>query len=373
MSAGLALAGIRVLDLTALTPGPFASEMLAELGATVIKVERPGSGDPLRAMLPESFELVNRGKYSIALDLKNDADRATLLALCRDAHVFMEGSRPGVADRLGVGFDAVSAISPHIVYLSMSGYGSAGPLADLAGHDLNYVAYAGGVALTGVEDGIPGYDGTYQIADLAATSYAVITILAALRVADRGAVRADVSLWASALGFSRLAAAEAVDVGHGDAPTERPRERRGANGVFRAAGGALFTLAAVEDVFWVALCDVLDDDRLSAERYASYNLRLKYGPELNVLLDEIFGAKTRDHWIDALGAAGIPSSPLLTWSEAMNQKQVAVSDLASGFHNYPRALPVVGLETRALRSAPAIDADGPALRDGLWPDEGTSR
>ena len=135
------LDGLRVLDLTIWRPGPYATQLLAECGADVLKVEPPG-GDPMRSM-PDLFDILGAGKRSIVLDLKRDDDRARCLDLAAEADVFVESYRPGVADRLGVGYEAVEARNPTIVYCSVSGFGAHGPLAHLPGHDVNYLAYSG--------------------------------------------------------------------------------------------------------------------------------------------------------------------------------------------------------------------------------------
>src|SRR4051794_2290810 len=141
------LAGLRVLDLTVWRPGPYATQLLAEQGADVLKVEPPG-GDPMRSM-PDLFDILGAHKRSVILDLKQDADRTTCLSLAAEADVFVESYRPGVADRLGVGYDAVSACNPAIVYCSVSGFGAIGPLARVPGHDVNYLASSGALRPSG--------------------------------------------------------------------------------------------------------------------------------------------------------------------------------------------------------------------------------
>src|SRR4051812_17956906 len=135
------LDGLRVLDLTIWRPGPYATQLLAEQGADVLKVEPPG-GDPMRSM-PDLFDILGAGKRSIVLDLKDDADRERCLGLAASADVFVESYRPGVAERLGVGYEAVRGRNPSIVYASISGFGAVGSLAGLPGHDVNYLAYSG--------------------------------------------------------------------------------------------------------------------------------------------------------------------------------------------------------------------------------------
>ncbi len=152
MSAGTTggsppLAGLRVLDLSELLPGPYATSLLADLGAEVVKVERPG-GDNARAIVPDMVEALNRGKRSICIDLKTEAGRAVLRSLAERSDVLVEGFRPGVTRRLGVDYDSLSALNPRLIYASVSGYGASGPQALRPGHDLNYLSAAGVVGLS---------------------------------------------------------------------------------------------------------------------------------------------------------------------------------------------------------------------------------
>jgi alpha-methylacyl-CoA racemase len=184
------LAGIRVVDFSTLLPGPLASLILAEAGAEVIKVERPGQGDELRNYEPRfgaasaGFALLNRGKRSIALDLKASGAKERLMPLLRSADVLIEQFRPGVMDRLGLGYAALAAINPRLVYCSITGYGQSGPKAQVAAHDLNYLAETGLLHLAAGPDGAPVVPPAL-IADIAAGSYpAALNILLALRARD---------------------------------------------------------------------------------------------------------------------------------------------------------------------------------------------
>ena len=201
----LPLAGLRILDLSWLLPGPFASLLLADLGADVVKVERPQSGDYLRDILPSMFELVNRGKRSIAIDLKDPASLAEFRRLVATADIVMEGFRPGVADRLGVGYDALSAVKPDLVYLSISGYGQTGPYADMPGHDINYLAAAGALSVPAVWGEPPRRSGL-PVADLASAMYAALNIVAAIRRRDQTGEgsRIDIAIADSALHWSQV-------------------------------------------------------------------------------------------------------------------------------------------------------------------------
>src|SRR5690242_12259527 len=185
-----ALAGIRVLDLSRMLPGPFASMMLADLSAEVIKVEEPTVGDPTRHSPPKigkqsaAFLQVNRNKKSIAFDLKREEARDIFLKLAATADVVLEQFRPGVVERLGVGYDAISRINPRIVYCSLTGFGQAGPHRDRSGHDMNYLALSGVLGLTTDERGKPVIPGV-QVADLAGGMAAAFAILAALMARER--------------------------------------------------------------------------------------------------------------------------------------------------------------------------------------------
>lgn len=362
----LPLDDLRVIDLSGLTPGPYASMMLAELGATVIKVERPGSGDPLREMLPNSFKLLNRGKLSAALDLKDEGDREILLALCKHAHVFIEGFRPGVAERLGVGFPQVSARAEGIIYLSLSSYGQGGPLAEVPGHDLNFVARAGGMALSGLDDGRSRYDGTYQIADLAMSAFAVVGVLAAALRRPRRAVHIDLSLLGSALAFTQLPAAEASDVhGHGEAAGPRP-EQRAANGVFFAGDRLPLTVCAVEDHFWLALCGALGREDLARRpELATYPARLQRSDEVNAAVAEALREASRDHWIAVLQEAGVPVAPVLHPHEVPVDPQVSWLGLVDE-KTHAVGLPIRGIGRAALGAAPDLGQHTETLREHGW-------
>src|SRR5947208_646368 len=185
-----ALAGIRVLDLSRMLPGPFASMMLGDLGAEVIKIEEPRIGDPTRWSKPTigkqsaAFLQVNRNKKSLALDLKQAAARDLFLRLAETADVILEQFRPGVVERLGVGYEAVKQVNPRLVYCSLTGFGQTGPHRERSGHDMNYLALAGVLGLTTDERGKPVIPGV-QVADLAGGMVTAFAILAALMAREQ--------------------------------------------------------------------------------------------------------------------------------------------------------------------------------------------
>jgi crotonobetainyl-CoA:carnitine CoA-transferase CaiB-like acyl-CoA transferase len=191
-----------VLDLSQHATGPFATQIMAALGATVVKLEQPPGGDRERHTEPEMFLACNRGKHSIALDLKTDADREVLRRLLSGADVLIEGFRPGVADRLGFGFPAVSAIQPRIIYVSMPGFGSAGPLAQTPGYDVEFRALAGDLSLNADSGGTPQYARAAPTFDYAAAMYATIGVLTTLLDTGRAPVHLEVPVLAAGLALS---------------------------------------------------------------------------------------------------------------------------------------------------------------------------
>jgi len=271
------LQGIRVLDFTTLLPGPMASLMLAEAGAEVIKIERPPGGDDMRGYRPAfgpssvNFALLNRGKRSIAIDLKELGARERLLPLLKSADVLIEQFRPGVMERLSLGYETLREINPRLVYCAITGYGQSGPKADIAAHDLNYVADTGMLSLAAGADGAP-IPPAALVADIAAGAYpAVINILLALqqRMRSGSGCKLDVSMTDNLFPFLYWA------LGNGFASGEWPRPGRelvtGGSPryrIYRTADDRFVAAAPLEDRFWakfVAMLglppDLADDGR----------------------------------------------------------------------------------------------------------------
>ena len=275
----LFLEGVRVLDFTTLLPGPLATLVLAEAGADVIKIERPG-GDPTRHSPPfvdgESvpFAMLNRGKRSIEIDLKKPGAASRILALAQSADVVIEQFRPGVMDRLGVGYEAMRQANPKCIYCAISGYGQRGKRADVAGHDLNYVAEAGLLAVTSDRHGDPVMPHT-QLADIGAGSYpAVINILLALHRAQTIGTGAflDVAMTEQTFPFLWQALTHGWATGTMANPSELPLLGGSPRyGLYATADGRMLALGALEDRFWDNFCELVDlpkalrDDTLDPE------------------------------------------------------------------------------------------------------------
>jgi len=260
------LSGIKVLDFSTLLPGPLCTLLLAEAGAEVIKIERPGVGDELRTYLPRvgqdsaNFALLNRGKRSIAIDLKEKGAVERLAPLIRSADVVVEQFRPGVMDRLGLGYDALKALNPQIIYCAITGYGQEGPRAQVAAHDLNYLAESGMLSLAAGSDGAPVVPPAL-IADIAGGAYpAVMNILLALRRRDRDGVgcRLDVSMSDNLFTFMYWALGEGEVTGNWPGPATgltcggSPRYQ-----IYRTADGRFVAAAPLEQRFWENFCAVI--------------------------------------------------------------------------------------------------------------------
>lgn len=271
-SKPLPMSGITVLDFSTLLPGPFATLVLAEAGADVIKIERPGNGDEIRSYQPRlgesslNFALLNRGKRSVAIDLKAPDAIAALTPLLRDADVVVEQFRPGVMQRLGLDYDAVKAINPAIVYCSITGYGQTGPLALEAGHDLNYQAKTGMLSLSGDDKGHPIVPPVLT-ADLAGGSYpAVINILLALRTRDQTGEGAwlDIAMTDQLFPLMYWAVGEVNLNGNTPRPGgERVTGGSPRYGIYSTSDGGFVAAAPLEDKFWRNFCDCIALD----ERY----------------------------------------------------------------------------------------------------------
>jgi alpha-methylacyl-CoA racemase len=299
-----ALHGIRVLDLSRLLPGPFLTMVLADMGADVVKVEDPRLGDYLRALPPLKagmsgrFLAVNRGKRSIAVDLKTPEGKATFLRLVAKADVVVESFRPGVMDKLGVGYDVLAETNPAIVACSISGYGQTGPYVDRAGHDLDYIALAGVLAMTGPAGGAPQLPGV-QVADLAGGAlWGATAILGALvgRARTGKGAHLDISMTEGALA---LLAAEVGNYDCGARPTRGAEALNGGvacYGVYRTSDDRYLAVGALEPKFWLALNQAIGRPAIATELIGNAAEQARVRGELA----QIFATKTAAQWHDAL-------------------------------------------------------------------------
>lgn len=307
----LPLDGLRVVTAAEQYPGPYATMVLADLGADVVIVERPGTGDPTRAF-PAFHAALNRGKRSVALDLKTDEGRRGLGHLLSTADLFLEGFRPGTMARLGFGPEQVRAINPATVYVSISGFGQSGPHRLRPAHDISYQAAAGLLADAGTEP--PASD--LALGDLSSAMFALVGALAALRQRDRTGTAAHVDV-SMTDGLVSWLTAQLVPAANGH-PAPALGSAEPAYGLFRCADERRLSLSvAYEDWFWTPLCDVLG---LGDVRDLARPERLARRDELEQRIRETLLTRPRDVWGAALDAADVAWAPVLDLGEVLEDE-----------------------------------------------------
>ncbi len=326
-----ALEGLKVLDLSRLLPGPYASLVLADLGAQVDKLEEPGSGDytrhapPMKGDTSALFLGLNRNKRSIALDLKSPDGLATFKKLIPHYDVVLESFRPGVMKRLGADYEVLSALNPRLIYCAISGYGQTGPDALKAGHDLNYLARNGALGYGGQPGEAPAMPG-FQAADIGGGSlFAVVGILAAVLERQRtGKGRfIDVSMTDGATAFLHMHLAARLLMGAEGAPLQRGRE--GLNGgyacygLYRTKDERWLAVGALEPKFFAGVCEALGRPELVDDVYDLNGGSQKVRAEL----EKIFVTKTRDEWVAIFAPLDLCVEPVLEGDEVLNDAQLA--------------------------------------------------
>jgi CoA:oxalate CoA-transferase len=309
MAADGVLGGIKVVDLSEQVPGPYATRLLAGLGADVVKVERPDAGDRLRHR-PAMFDAENRGKRDLSVDLKSPAGRDALLRVIAAADVLVETYRPGVMDRLGLGFDAVRAVQPRIIYLSISGYGATGPYRDLPGHDFQYLSYAGAIPPPKPAFAADYVPTTLPVADMGAAVYSVLAVVLALheKLADpsRFAGRhLDMAMADCTLAMMEPRIAEALTE-----PTSADALVRPGYGIYLTADGRYVSIGALEDHFWARLVRALELGELSGAEFAGYQQRRRHIGQIERTLRERVARFDRATLIDLLIRHDVPVAPV---------------------------------------------------------------
>ncbi|MGZ6695154.1 MAG: CaiB/BaiF CoA transferase family protein [Solirubrobacteraceae bacterium] len=367
----LPLEGVRVLDLSRLLPGGFCSLLLADFGADVLKVEDTGMGDYVRWATPyyegvedsaksALFLSLNRGKRSMRVNLKTEAGREVLLRAVRDSDVVLESFRPGVLDRLGVGYEAMRAVNSRIVYCAITGYGQDGPLRDRSGHDMNYLGLVGLLGLTG-DAGGPPTQAAGQIADLGGGALmAAFGILAALRERDRSdeGQLVDVSMADGALSWLAMVAARYL--------AEKVPPRRGGLELagslicyrpYEAADGWV-TLGALEPKFWQAWCREVGREDLIEKQFEPP------GSEAHGEVQAIFRGRTRDEWTAFASEHDCCLEPVLGLDEALDSELVRAREMVVQLDQPGATEPVrlLGVPVKLSRTpGDANRAPGPGL------------
>ncbi|MCW2550004.1 MAG: L-carnitine dehydratase/bile acid-inducible protein [Mycobacterium sp.] len=361
-TAGGALDGIRVLDLTRVLSGPYGTLLLADLGAEIWKVEHPVTGDETRELPPHRggeshyFMSMNRNKSSLAIDLKDPRGRDLVLGLAREADVVIENFRPGVAGRLGLGYPDIEPLNPRVVYCSISAFGQDGPAAQRTAYDVAIQALGGLMSLTG-EPGRPPVRAGVPIADLAAGMLADLGILAALlrrertglgQFVDASMLDGTISLLSYFAGRFLLTGEEVRAVGAGH-PSVVPY------GLFPTMDGQL-VLATLSESYWPRLCDVLEMPAEARDPALERNAdRLLQRERVERLVADALRRRTTADWEARLLAADIPYAPVLSVGQALQQPQVVARGLVQSMP-HPRLgdIDVVGSPLR-LSESPAPD------------------
>ncbi|HXS52434.1 MAG TPA: CoA transferase [Usitatibacter sp.] len=325
----LPLQDIRVIEFCNVAAGPFCGMLLADMGADVVKVEHPQGGDTMRQWPPltdgysENFASLNRNKRSVTLDLKNPAERERARGLVRGADVLVENNRPGVMERLGLGYASLQRENPKLVYCSVSAFGQEGPRSEEGGFDLTIQAMAGVMSVTGEPGGEPVKCGV-PLSDFCAGLYAAYAVASALReVARTGkGVHVDVSMLGASLAVAALQTSEYFGTGRDPVKLGSAHPRNAPYQAFRAKDG-WFAMAAGNDGLWRAACGAIARGDLADEpRFGSTLLRAKHQSELKAILEQEFARHTAAELLARFRAAGVPCAPINSYSQALADEQV---------------------------------------------------
>jgi crotonobetainyl-CoA:carnitine CoA-transferase CaiB-like acyl-CoA transferase len=376
------LTGLRVLDISQVMAGPFCCMLLADMGADVIKIEPPGSGDSTRHSMgfrmkgedSPGFLALNRNKRSIALDLKTEADREVLYALVKTADVLVENARPGVASRLGMDYATLSAINPRLIYASISGFGQTGPWSQRPGFDLIAQAVSGVLS----SNGLPGMEpakNSIPVADLGAGLFSVYAILSAVigRHTTGKGQYLDASLFEAALALSVWETTELWGTGCAPAPIGSANRMSAPYQAVEASDG-WFVIGAANQGLWLKLVKVMGrEDLQEDERFASNAARLQNRLALIEALAPTFRSRTRREWIDALLEAGVPADVILDYGEAVISEQAQAREMVKmvphpvegEFHALGFPVKLSGTPQEIRLPPPLLNEHGDALRAEL--------
>ena len=375
-SALAPLANVRVLELGQIAAGPFTASLLADLGADVVKIERPDGGDGMRQWPPlsktedggvfsENFASVNRNKRSVALDLKSPDDIALLKSLVAKTDILIENYRPGVLSRLGLGYDDLNAVNPKMIYCSISGYGQTGPYASKGAFDVTVQAIAGIMSVTGEPDEPPVKCGV-PIGDFCAGLYAGFSILAMLRKAEQTGQGAhiDCSMLGSLLGLSALQTSEFFG---NQIPPERLGSAHPRNAPYQAFEGAdtHFVIAAGNDKLWHEVCAAVGMDELTSDaRFLTQADRAKNWTILSDILAPVFKSRSAADWLEEMDRRNVPCAPINNFAEILRDPHVQHMglvkslDLPNGAKTSSIGFPIAitGVDTSRMQPPPALGA-----------------
>jgi crotonobetainyl-CoA:carnitine CoA-transferase CaiB-like acyl-CoA transferase len=364
------LEGVRVVEFCQVAAGPFCGMLLADFGAEVIKVEPP-EGDGLRQWPPitegfsENFASLNRGKRSVALDLKNEQSRDFARALVLDADVLIENNRPGVMDRLGLGWDWFRERKASLVFCSISAFGQTGPRAAEGGFDLTIQAAAGIMSVTGESDGEPVKCGV-PVSDFTAGLYAAYSIAALLTRVRAGGLggHIDIPMFSTTLAIAALQTSEYFGTGRNPRKLGSAHPRNAPYQAYRASD-RWFVIAAGNNRLWRAVCDVVGAAELLAlPRFETPSSRAANQTELAALLSAYFAKHDASTWLSRFAAAGVPAAPINGYAEALADEQCEHLELVQSMRLPGSARTrTVGCPVRLDGSAIAVDTRAPGLNE----------
>jgi crotonobetainyl-CoA:carnitine CoA-transferase CaiB-like acyl-CoA transferase len=332
-SRPLPLAGVRVLDISQVMAGPYACMLLGDLGADVIKVEPPVTGDQTRGSMgfkmkgadSLGFLNMNRNKRSVTLDLKTEAGKQVLKALAKDADILIENYRPGALRRMGLGYEGLKDVNPRLVYTSISGFGQTGPWADRPGFDLMAQAMSGVMSVTGYPDSPPVKAGV-PVADIGCALFAIYATLAAyIGAKNTGQGQyIDAALFDTAMAFSVWDTCDWWGTGKPPQPLGTSNKMTAPYQAMACADGH-FVMGANNQKLWVQLCKLMGREELIEDpRFTTISQRLAHRAELQDELEKSFRAHGKDYWVETLLANGIPAGPILSYPEAFGSEHAKV-------------------------------------------------
>lgn len=328
------LEGVRVLDLSRVLAGPFCTMILSDLGAEIIKVELPGTGDDSRAFGPFRngqslyFVNVNRGKQSVAIDLKSEAGRKLLVDLAKECDVLVENYRPGTMEKLGLGWDVLKAANPRLIYAAVSGFGHTGPDSGRPAYDILVQAMGGVMSITGWPDSPPTRVGL-SMGDITAAVYCAAGVNAALfqRQKTGKGQKVDVSMLDCQLSILENALVRYQVDGRSPSPLGTRHPTITPFQAFRASDG-WFVIAVGNDALWKKFCDATNrGDLLADARFATNGDRTRHYDDLTPELERMFEDGARGEWLGLLERAGVPSAPVNTVKDVMADRQLAARNM----------------------------------------------
>ncbi|MFO0995858.1 MAG: CoA transferase [Alphaproteobacteria bacterium] len=364
-----ALSHIRVIDLTSHLAGPFCTMLLADMGADVIKVERPGLGDEMRKSAPfvngmgASFLQINRNKRSVVLDLKTSEGQEACRRLVDGADVLVENYKPGTTARLGLGYETLKARNPRLVYCAISGYGQTGPYKHRGGFDLMAQAMSGLMSICGEVEGAP-LRLPVPISDLTGGMYGALGVLNALVARERTGrgQMVDTSLFEAALSMSPYEAAYYFTNGASPPRIGQAHRNSAPYQIFPTRTGWI-VLGAATQLLWERFCEIIGADELAKDpRFESNAKRVANHAALVPLVTDHMRRHDAEHWLDLLEKAGIPAAPVLDHEQVLNDRHVAARKMVVELdHPVAGATKVLGIPVKLSETPGAIRRGAPAL------------